>query len=147
MMPVRRISSNVSFSDVVSSITDEELDEVFEPGDVHALLQCEPCSPKSPPSSPPSPTGAYDPTVADVFGFRGRRRRQPAGFSLGQSLSFDSASGASPEKSMLMQKRRAKELQEARNVCRSEDEKMTSKDAPIDSGASSESEFLSQFVT
>ena len=50
----------------VSSLTDEELDEFFEPGDVHAFVQCEPCSPKSPPSSPPSPTGAYDPTVADV---------------------------------------------------------------------------------
>ena len=45
----------------MSSIGDEELDEFFEPGDVHAFVQCEPYSPKS-----PSPTGAYDPAVSDV---------------------------------------------------------------------------------
>jgi hypothetical protein len=63
-----------------------------------------------------------------VFGFRGRRRRQPAGCSLGRSISLTSGSGGF-ETSLLMKKRRSKDLQDPKQVCRDEE---SSKDAPME---------------
>lgn len=124
-MPMRK---NVSFSDVstLSSVEDVEVEDYTEPADVQAFVTCEPLS-------PPSPQGPYDPTLSDVFGFRNRRRRQPAGFSQGRSLLLGSASAAF-ENSALMQKRRVSKEPLLSGQKASCSDETTSKDAPVQTG-------------